>query len=248
MTDPISAAWLLIALFVLLSYTTEAMTGFGSIVIALSLGALVLPLGVLMPVLVPLNILMSGYLTLRYRGQVQWRLLLAGILPLMAAGTLLGYLGAPWLGQSTLKLLFGVLIVAFSVPELWRLRSGLAPPAHAAWWSRGWMLGAGVTHGLFASGGPMLVYALSGADLDKTRFRATLIAVWFTLNSLLTLSYALDGSLVPALPRVALLAPVVVLGVILGETLHHRVDEARFRGVLFSVLLLAGLALVVRSL
>ncbi len=248
MTDPISAAWLLIALFVLLSYTTEAMVGFGAIVISLSLGALVLPLHALMPVLVPLNILMTGYLTLRYRHQVQWRLLLAGILPLMAAGALLGYFGQPWLGQSTLKLLLGVLIVASSVRELWRLRSGRIPRAHGAWWSRGWMLAAGVTHGLFASGGPMLVYALSGVDLDKTRFRATLIAVWFTLNSLLTLSYALDGSLAPALPRVAQLAPVVVLGLILGDALHYRVDERRFRTVLFRVLLLAGLALVLRSL
>ncbi|HCD74003.1 MAG TPA: sulfite exporter TauE/SafE family protein, partial [Alcanivorax sp.] len=33
--------WVLLGLFVLLAYTTEAMTGFGSIVIALSLGALV---------------------------------------------------------------------------------------------------------------------------------------------------------------------------------------------------------------
>jgi uncharacterized protein len=31
---------------------------------------------------------------------------------------------------------------------------------------------------------------------------------------------------------------------VLGEILHHRVDEHRFRQVLFSVLLLAGLALV----
>ena len=216
MLEPLLSPWVLLGLFVLLAYTTEAMTGFGSIVIALSLGALVLPLDTLMPVLVPLNLLLSG-----------------------------GYLARPWLGQTLLQTLFGVLIAVFSVRELWRLRHGPAPARpHGAGWGRVWMLLAGVTHGLYASGGPLLVYALSGVTLDKSRFRATLIMVWFTLNGLLTLGYAAQGALQPVWPQLAALAPVVLAGIVLGEILHHRVDEHRFRQVLFSVLLLAGLALV----
>lgn len=245
MLDLVLSPWVLVGLFVLLAYTTEAMTGFGSIVIALSLGALVLPLDALMPVLVPLNLLLSGYLSIRYRRLVHWRLLLRGILPLMAAGTLAGYLARPWLGQAVLQTLFGVLIATFSVRELWRLRHGPAPARpHGAGWGRVWMLLAGVTHGLYASGGPLLVYALSGVTLDKSRFRATLIMVWFTLNGLLTLGYATQGALQPVWPKLAALAPVVLAGIVLGEMLHHRVDEHRFRQVLFSVLLLAGVALV----
>ena len=115
MLELLLSPWVLLGLFVLLAYTTEAMTGFGSIVIALSLGALVLPLDTLMPVLVPLNLLLSGYLSIRYRRLVHWRLLVRGILPLMAAGTLAGYLARPWLGQALLQTLFGVLIAVFSV-------------------------------------------------------------------------------------------------------------------------------------
>ncbi|HBY49493.1 MAG TPA: sulfite exporter TauE/SafE family protein, partial [Alcanivorax sp.] len=147
--------------------------------------------------------------------------------------------------QALLQTLFGVLIAVFSVRELWRLRRGPAPARpHGAGWGRVWMLLAGVTHGLYASGGPLLVYALSGVTLDKSRFRATLIMVWFTLNGLLTLGYAAQGALQPVWPQLAALAPVVLAGIVLGEILHHRVDEHRFRQVLFSVLLLAGLALV----
>ena len=94
MLELLLSPWVLLGLFVLLAYTTETMTGFGSIVIALSLGALVLPLDTLMPVLVPLNLLLSGYLSIRYRRLVHWRLLVRGILPLMAAGTLAG--AGPW--------------------------------------------------------------------------------------------------------------------------------------------------------
>lgn len=52
--------------FTLLAYTLEASTGFGSIVIALSLGALLLPIDQLLPVLEPLNIGMTGYLVSRH--------------------------------------------------------------------------------------------------------------------------------------------------------------------------------------
>ncbi len=40
MIDP----WIWLGVFILLAYTIEAITGFGSIVIALSLGALLLPI------------------------------------------------------------------------------------------------------------------------------------------------------------------------------------------------------------
>ena len=234
------------ALFVLFAYTTEAMTGFGSIVIALSLSALVLPLDVLMPVLVPLNLVLSGYLTLRYHRLVDWRLLLTGILPMMAAGTLAGFLARPWLDQGIARPLFGALVVAFSVRELWRLRHATTVAAHGPWWSRFWMLMAGLTHGLFASGGPLLVYALNGIRLDKGRFRATLVLVWFSLNSLLTLGFLISGDLARQGGHLLALVPVVLLGIVLGEALHHRVDERRFRQVLFTVLLLAGVALLAR--
>ena len=103
MLELLLSPWVLLGLFVLLAYTTEAMTGFGSIVIALSLGALVLPLDTLMPVLVPLNLLLSGYLSIRYRRLVHWRLLVRGILPLMAAGTLAGIWRGPGWGRRCCK-------------------------------------------------------------------------------------------------------------------------------------------------
>ena len=43
------------------------------------------------------------------------------------------------------------------------------------WLSRLLSLGAGISHGLFASGGPLLVFALAGTHLDKARLRATLV-------------------------------------------------------------------------
>lgn len=242
--------WLWLALFVFVAYTIEAVTGFGSIVIALSLGALLLPIPDMLPVLVPLNICMTGYLALRHRQHIHWPTLLRLILPIMGLGTLLGYGLRPWLGDASLRSLFALLIIWFAGRELYFLlkANAAARAAHGNWWTRGWMLAAGVTHGLFASGGPLLVYSLTGVSLDKARFRATLISVWFSLNSLLTLIFIVDGSLLPALPRIAAFLPVVVVGVIAGEWLHHRISEARFRIAVFLLLLLTGIALLTASL
>lgn len=93
--------------FILLAYTLEAVTGFGSVVIALSLGALLLPIDQLLPILVPLNICMTGYLVHRHRQQIDRRLLLGTLLPGMLIGTLLGYWLLPYLDTQALKVGFG---------------------------------------------------------------------------------------------------------------------------------------------
>ncbi|MEE4250037.1 MAG: sulfite exporter TauE/SafE family protein [Alcanivoracaceae bacterium] len=238
--------WLL-AIFILLAYTIEAITGFGSIVIALSLGALLMPVPELLPILVPLNILMTGWLTSRLYRSIDVSLLVKRIVPLMLGGTITGYLLLPWLDERWLKPLFGMLILWFSTRELWRLHHGAAA-RHPDWLAPPLMFSAGVTHGLFASGGPLLVYALAGSSLDKARFRATLIAVWFLLNSSLTIAFLLDGRLQPALPTVLMLAPLLPLGVWVGEKLHHRVDEVLFRKLVYGLLMVTGTILLLTPL
>jgi uncharacterized membrane protein YfcA len=230
--------------FILLAYTLEAVTGFGSVVIALSLGALLLPIDQLLPILVPLNICMTGYLVHRHWQQIDRHLLLGTLLPGMLIGTLLGYWLLPYLDTQALKVGFGALIVWFAGRELWRLRQASALPQRPTWLTRLITLAAGLSHGLFASGGPLLVYGLAGTQLDKARLRATLVTVWFTLNSLLTLAFLLDGRLLPALPQVLTYAPLLLLGVWLGERLHRRFDERHFRLAIYILLLVTGILLL----
>jgi len=238
--------WLWLGACILLSSTIEAVTGFGSIVIALSLGALLLPIASMLPVLVPLNIFMTGTIAWKNRHHIDKALLLKLILPLMAAGTLAGYLLRPWLGESLLKTLLGVLIIWFAAREFWRLLRNVTTPPHPPWLSRSLTFAAGITHGLFASGGPLLVYAMAGRQLHKGSMRASLVTVWFSLNVGLTVAFALDGTLIPALPQVAAYLPVLATGYFLGEFLHHRLDEHRFRQVVYVLLIVTGAALILR--
>jgi uncharacterized membrane protein YfcA len=238
--------WIWLGLCILISSTVEAITGFGSIVIALSLGALLLPIAGMLPVLVPLNIFMTGTIAWKNRHHIDRAFLLKLVLPLMAAGTMAGYFLRPWLGESLLKMLLGALIIWFASRELWRLIKHVPSHRHPPWLSRILTFGAGITHGLFASGGPLLVYAMAGKHLDKGSLRATLVTVWFSLNLGLTVAFLIDRTLIPALPRVAMYLPVLATGYFLGEFLHHRLDERRFRQLVYVMLILTGLALIVR--
>ncbi len=165
----------------------------------------------------------------------------------MLFGTLVGYGLRPWLGEGVLKSLFGVLVLWFAGRELWRMTRGHIATPHPSWLSRILTFSAGITHGLFASGGPLLVYSLAGIHLDKSKLRATLVSIWFCLNASMSLLFLLDGSLLPSVPRILAYLPVLVVGVLLGEFLHHRLNELRFRQIVYSLLAVTGLLLIVKG-
>ena len=232
--------WIAIGAFIFLAFTLEAIAGFGSIVIALSLSAQLVPIDAVLPVLVALSVCMCSYLVWQHRHNIDRPLLFKTILPGMVLGTLAGYGIKPLLDQALLRQLFGLLVVWFAGRELWALRHASRPSARAHWLTNLLTGAAGVSHGLFASGGPLLVYALAGVALDKARFRATLISVWLALNTLLTVVFYVDGRLVPVLPKVAAYLPLLVIGVWLGERVHNRVSERHFRIAIYCMLLVTG--------
>ena len=210
--------------------------------IALALGVHLFPLGELLPVFVPLGLFVSSWLALRGRAFVDRRLLLARILPWMGLGLGVGLAIFEHASHEALRRVFGAFVVALAGLELARIararedRSAISPPAATAA-----LLGAGVMHGMFSTGGPLLVWALGRSLAEKRAFRATLSCVWLVLGSALTLAYALNDRLdVRTLRATAALLPVLGLALAAGEWAHHRLDERRFRILVYLLLLAAG--------
>lgn len=227
---------------VAIAFAAEATTGFGATVIALALGIHLFPLGELLPVFVPLGLFVSTWLVLRGRAHVDRRLLLARILPWMGLGLVAGLVIFERASHELLRRAFGVFVVTLAAIELWRLvresavRREVSPPAATAA-----LLGAGVMHGMFSTGGPLLVWALGKSLPEKRAFRATLSCVWLVLGSALTIAYALNGRLDGgSLRATAALLPVLALAIGAGEWAHHRLDERRFRVIVYALLLGSG--------
>jgi uncharacterized membrane protein YfcA len=225
----IELAFLAFALVVVAAYTVQTATGFGAMLVCVTLGAQLIGLEEVIRLMVPLSFLQTGYIVIRHRDGIDWGLLLKRVLPLMTLGMgfaflLLTKVGGPWLG-----LAFGLMVLALSARDLRHLRSGSSdldkPISRSA--SAAALLGAGVIHGIYASGGPMLVYAIGREGLTKKVFRSTLSMVWIVLNLIL-------------------LVPTVPLGILVGEWVHHRIDERRFRMAVLVLLIAAAISLIVR--
>lgn len=235
-----------LGLIVLLAFLVEATAGFGATVVTVTLAALWLPITEILAIFIPVNLLLSVWLAWRYRASIDLPLLIRRILPLMILGTGLGVGLRGRLDASLGLFFFGTFIVVLSAVELRRGPSETAPLSPGI---AGLGVGAaGVVHGLFACGGPMLVWVVGREVKDKTRFRATLSAVWLLLGLGLLTELWVGGAVGElSLIRSLFLLPSLMLGLHLGEKLHHAVAPSAFRRGVYQLLLVMGLVLLGRS-
>lgn len=238
----------LLAMLTLLGFLVEAAAGFGGMVLALTVGALWLPIGSLLGVLVPVNLVLSTFLLARGFAHVDWRFLGKKLMPFMAVGLAVGIVLARTTSTAWLKPVFAFFVVVVAGQQLLQLKSGKTPARLQPVVAGAWLFGAGFIHGVFATGGPPTVYVASRELPDKAAFRASLSAVWVVMNVLLLPRLWLDGSLtVATLGRSALLLLPLIAGLAAGEVLHRRLDERKFRFAVAGLLLCAGLTLLLSS-
>lgn len=240
-----------LALVVLAAFTVETALGFGATVVTVALGSFLAPIETILPSFVPINVALSLYLAARYRRDIDRPLLFRRIVPLMGLGLPIGMLLFRSLGSRRLQLAFGVFVVILSLIELARMRrrEGEAP-AHRPGpiLSIVLLFAAGIIHGVFATGGPLAVYVTSQSLTDKARFRATLSALWLTLNIALVVSFVISHRVGPSSLWIsAALIPPLFGGMLIGEIAHRRVPEALFRALVFVLLLCAGVLLSLRA-
>jgi uncharacterized membrane protein YfcA len=138
-----------------------------------------------------------------------------------------------------------MLVILLSARKIYRLfRKNLNQKTLSLPGSTAYMTLAGLIHGIYASGGPLLIYALSKLNLPKSVLRSTLAAVWLIFSVILTASYFIAGTFSrESFTAIAILIPVILIGLVLGERLHHRIAEYPFKVFVFVALLVAGFSI-----
>ncbi|MDF1562815.1 MAG: TSUP family transporter [Deltaproteobacteria bacterium] len=234
----------LLSSIIALAATAQAVTGFGGNVVALSLGVHLEDLRVLVAAVILTGPLQTAPIVWLDRKEIRARLFLTRLLPLALLGLGVGLWLSPRIPTTGLSTLLGVLVIAFSARELWRTlrRQAPAAPFPPLVEASLYLIG-GLVHGLIATGGPIIVYALARQLTDKRSLRGTLASLWLVLNFLMiaVLVPRLEAPM-EAITLGAWLLPGLAVGFGLGQWLHHRVPERTFRLALFGLLLLAGLA------
>lgn len=227
----------------LAAFATEGAIGFGGTVLAASIGAQFVPLELLLPAFVPLNMVMSSWLLARGFRSIGWRMLAVEIAPMVGVGAAVGLALFHVPAKHVFAFGFGVFVVGLAILQL--ARPGGRELAKPLQWL---LLGlGGVVHGLFGTGGPMIVYVVRRRLADKLAFRSTLAVLWLVLNVALLVNYASEGLYTRTTAKAAaVIALVIVPGLYIGERVHHRLDAGRFERVVWIVLLAAGLVLAIR--
>jgi uncharacterized protein len=234
----------ILAVIALCAFATEGAIGFGGTVLAASIGAQVIDLDVLLPAFVPLNMLMSSWLLGRGLSSIAWRMLAVEVAPAVGIGAAIGLALFHVQGKDVLAFAFGVFVVGLATLQLARPAGN--PLSRALRWL---LLGlGGIAHGLFGTGGPMIVYVVRRRLPDKLAFRSTLAVLWLVLNVALLINYAsADLYNRTSFETLGVIALTIVPGLYIGERVHRKLDAERFERVVWVVLLLAGLALAVRN-
>ncbi|MDH7601643.1 MAG: sulfite exporter TauE/SafE family protein [Armatimonadota bacterium] len=241
--------WTLLAIVVFVTHFQEAITGFGCTVLALPFVVLLLGIHSAVKVLVIQAWILTGCIVWRAREQIAWDEY-ARIVTFALPGFAVGIHLFTSLPENTLKVFLGTFMGVVALRGLaaqFRRRNSpeRTPTRFARFLLKGLLVIGGAIHGAFGSGGPCIIVYATHVIRHKGMFRATLCTLWFTLNSILVLTWAYTRALQPEIwTYTAICTPFTIIGMVLGDRCHRMLDEESFKTAVFTVLLLSGAVII----
>lgn len=240
---------LLSGLVIFITHTLEAVTGFGCAVLAMPFVTALLGLRMGVMVITVLAWILALYFAVVKFKDIDWKQY-AIITGFMLLGLPIGMYLFRSVDSSSLKMVLALFILAVSAYQLYRLgtnKETKAPlKARAALPYYLLLIGGGIIHGIFSSGGPLVVLYASRQLQQKGTFRATLCLLWTTLNTIIIATYLIEGSFTaPIAKTTALLVPFVLAGIVAGEKIHDKVNERMFSLIVFGMLFLTAIFMLI---
>jgi len=233
-----------IPLIVLAAYAIFGATGFGSSIFAVPLLAHTFPLAFSVALITTLDLFAATSTSVRLRRMVAWPDL-RRVLPAAVIGIAAGVTVLVNLRQAAALLALGIFVACYGTYVLAGPRTLRRAPVWLAWPIG---LVGGVFSALFGTGGPIYMVFYSARIHDKGALRATsaatvTVSVWIRL-----LAFAGAGLLEPTLLLItASMLPVMLLGLVLGNRLHHRLSGHGVLRLIAALLVANGLFLIVRA-
>jgi uncharacterized membrane protein YfcA len=244
---PVAPAELsLAALVVFAGYLVFGVTGFGASPITIPVLAQVLPLTLVLPLAALLDLGSAVALGVHTRRQADTRELLA-LVPFTLAGLGLGVTLLVRLPREATLLALGVFVCVYALSLVVRRD---APRRLGPYWAAPAGLLGGVLGALFGIGGPPYVIYITGRVPEPAARRATIAQMVILNVGLRVAAFALAGLLASRAlwTAAAVLLPVAWAGVWAGHRLQLGMAPVAQRRLIGAVLLLAGAALIARTL
>ena len=246
---------------VFLSNVIQCITGFAGTVLAMPFSLMLVGYGVAKPVLNALGAAASVGVVASAPKKVNVYQF-SKTLSVMLVGMLIGTIVTSFaeLSGDVLYILLGVAVILFTalgcLNEFFikRPMASLMPRGRATATDiaedAGLLLTlvvAGLVHGLFVCGGPLLVLYADRVLKDKQEFRTTLSAVWIVLNSLILVSDGIAGYFTPATVGMLAISMVALLGAaLIGNLIADKLNRKVFMILTYALMLASGVALLAK--
>ena len=244
-------------LVILLANIIQGITGFAGTILAMPPSLMLVGYSVAKPVLNVLGLLSGIYVFVGHREHVSWKEV-KKIVAVMAVSILLGILikGLFEGKEQLLYKLLGIFVILLSIQGGLSLRrkgadenaeSRSAAQAADSPFSYVILVLAGIVHGIFVSGGPLLISYLTKKIKDKVSFRATISTVWIFLNTLIMLDDIRAGFWTGGLLITQLISlPFLFAGMYIGSRLYVRMSQRFFMILTETLLFISGISLLVK--
>lgn len=235
-------------IIVFLSNIVQCVTGFAGTVLAMPFSVITVGYGVAKPILNVLGIAASvGVVASAYRSINKKEFL--KIVCVMLAGIIAGmYLVTYFAGSEALlyKLLGGV-VIAFALINGYQFLCKKESKEMNGVWPFLLLAVAGVVHGMFVCGGPLLVTYASVKLKDTNEFRATLSAVWIVLNTVILFGDVRAGYFTGnVIILLAVSLAVLAAAVIIGNIISKRLSKNVFLCLTYILMLISGVSLFLK--
>lgn len=232
----------------------QGITGFAGTVLAMPPALLLVGYETAKPILNLLGLLAGIYVLAGNRKDVEWKevkKMIAWMLP----GILFGLLLRDWVAENTrsLTVLLGIFVSIVAVTGLYhckypakekrdrkqtiseRLRDSIL------------LITAGIVHGIFVCGGPLLISYLTKKIQEKEKFRVTISSVWIVLNGVLLIGDIQKGYWNEALIKKQIFVlPFFIGGMYCGGKLCKKMSQKTFLYLTYLLLLISAITLLVK--
>jgi uncharacterized membrane protein YfcA len=217
-----------------------------------SLGLVAVPmLSLVMPardaagMMLPLLLVMDAIAIWTYRKDADWRILRI-MLPGAMVGTLIGWALWTVVSDAMVLLFVGVITMIFILDALLPLRKKLEglPPSRP--WGTFWGGFAGFTSFISHTGGPPFQIYVLPQKLTPVNYSGTTAFFFAIVNTAKLIPYFFLGQLnVSNLTYAAILAPLAVIGVMVGVYLVRRISVKRFYQLTYWLVFLLAIKLII---
>ena len=235
---------ILFYLVVFISNIIQSITGFAGTVLAMPFSVMLVGFETAKPILNILGIFVSAVVVARHYRSVDRHELLK-IICFMGMGMVAGIFISPYITGDThlVYIILGVVVISFAVYNsilyFKKKDKELSRPVSIIL-----LISAGLVHGLFVCGGPLLVTYASSKIKDTQKFRATLSASWIILNTSILISDFSHGLInIKLAPQLAICVVLLIAAVFIGEKLANKMSKKVFMIISYALMLYSGASL-----